>query len=121
MGKLLYFVGNLFKYLSLIINQIEIISGSCKFREVSQQVRLGLSVIGSPLPLNFLSSITVKLLSQADQVPYQGRELAFWERQKFLIIEIFRSQMLSPWIVRVVLLKCSVVLAFLSPVATGLP
>jgi hypothetical protein len=45
--------------------------------EVSQQVRLGLHVIGSPPPPSLLSSI-IKLLSQADQVPHQGGELAFW-------------------------------------------
>jgi hypothetical protein len=45
----------------------QIIPGYCKLREVSQLVRLGL-----------LRSIIVKMLSQADQIPYWGRELAFW-------------------------------------------
>jgi hypothetical protein len=31
-----------------------------------------------PLPLSLLSSTIVKLSSQADQVPYQSGELAFW-------------------------------------------
>jgi hypothetical protein len=35
-------------------------------------------VIETPPPLSFLSSVIVKLLSQADQVPYQSGELAFW-------------------------------------------
>jgi hypothetical protein len=41
-------------------------------------VRLGLHVTGSPPPWSLLSSSNVKLLSQADQVPCQGGELAFW-------------------------------------------
>jgi hypothetical protein len=31
-----------------------------------------------PPPLSFLSNVAVKLLSQAEQVPYQDGELAFW-------------------------------------------
>jgi hypothetical protein len=79
--------------LSLICEQqSEIILGYCKLKEVSQWMRLGLHVIGSPPPLSFLSSVIVKLLSQADQIPYQGRELAFWQEiQQFPIIEVFRS------------------------------
>jgi hypothetical protein len=70
---------SLINNLKIVVTQIEIILGYCKFREVSQQVRLGLRVIGSsPPPLNLLSSIIVKLLSHADQVPYWGGELAFW-------------------------------------------
>jgi hypothetical protein len=49
--------------------------------------------------LSLLSSVIVKLLSQADQVPYQGGEFPFgWEIQEFPIIEVFRSQVLSPWL-----------------------
>jgi hypothetical protein len=55
----------------------QIISGYYKFREVSQQVRLGLHVIEIP-PLQSPYSIIVKLLFQADQVLYQGEELALW-------------------------------------------
>jgi hypothetical protein len=34
--------------------------------------------VGAPCDWNLLSSIIINLLSQADQVPYQGGELAFW-------------------------------------------
>jgi hypothetical protein len=42
-------------------------------------VRWEFHVIRNPPPLSLLSSVIVKLLSQADQVPYQGGELAFWK------------------------------------------
>jgi hypothetical protein len=54
------------------------IPGYCKLREVSQQVRWGLLAVGSRPPLSLLSSVILKLLSQADQVPYWGGKLAFW-------------------------------------------
>jgi hypothetical protein len=69
---------SLINNLKIVVTQIEIILGYCKFREVSQQVRLGLRVIGSLPPLSLLSNVFVKLLSQADQVPNRGGELAFW-------------------------------------------
>jgi hypothetical protein len=100
MGKLFYLVCNLFNYLFLIINLqiavvlIAIIPGYC-----SQQVRLGLRVIGSSPPLNLLCSVIVKLFSQADQVPYWGGELAFWTGDAvFPNNRGLKSQMLSRWL-----------------------
>jgi hypothetical protein len=86
----------------------QITPGYCKLMEVSQWVRLGLHVIGSPPPLSLLSSIIVKLLSQADQGPTGVENSPFgWGLQKFLIIEVWGIQKLSPWLGRVVSLKGS--------------
>jgi hypothetical protein len=68
-----YLVSNLINYLILIIDLvIEIILGYC-----SQWVRLGVRVIESPPTLSLLSCIIVKLLSQADQVPYREENWSF--------------------------------------------